>query len=106
MATPLSGLTGLYGPSDNEPHGTTGRDLDQQGTPADPRHAVSGDASHDRPYAGTAYEPEIEWDDSWLGEPGPGYVQDATPTSHAAPYPRGVEEDLTVYAEQMQILHG
>jgi hypothetical protein len=106
MAAPLSGLTGLYGPSDNEPHGQTGRDRDQQGTPADPRHAVWGDASHELPYAGTAYAPELPWDQSWDSEPDPGQIQNTTPTSHAAPYPRGVEEDLVTYADQMGIIHG
>lgn len=101
----LAGLTGLYGPVE-QPHGTTGRPVTDWGVPVDKRHATPGDSSGERPYGGTSYgQDEIP-----VGEvhstPPPGEDLDRTPTSHAAPYPRGATQDPLVAAEQMRTLHG
>jgi hypothetical protein len=104
---PLAGMTGLNGPVDNDPHGTTKRDPSNWGGPVDPRHAIPGDSSHEPRYAGTPYAP----DSLVLGTTPPlasmpGHVRDQTPRSHAAPWPRGIETDDVVAGEQSQILHG
>ena len=104
---PLAGLTGLYGPQGG-PYGQTGRNPSEWGTPPDPRHATPGDASGELPYKGTGYGQDAQV----LGEAPAGYggprgsVQDATPSVHSAPYPRGVEQDPVVAAETSAILHG
>jgi hypothetical protein len=108
VASALAGLTGLYGPPE-EPHGTTGRPVEDWGTPADPRHAISGDSSRERRTAGTGYgqEPDFaEVGDLQPWQTPPGAVWDHTPSSHAAPYPRGAQQDPVLAAEQLQQLHG
>lgn len=109
MAAPLAGMTGLYGPADNVPHGSTGRDPSNWGGPADPRHAVWG-AETERSYQGTAYEqdPALKGGPVPLGGPR-GEVIDRTPSVHSAPYPRhpaGEELGYLEAAEQMRVLHG
>lgn len=106
---PLAGLTGLYGPADNVPHGTTGRDASNWGTPADKRHSTPGDSSKELSYAGTAYGQDDdllggrEWESA---PPASDVILDSTPDVHSAPYPNGIEHDLVEAAAQMRILHG
>lgn len=106
MAGPLAGMTGLNGPVDNTPHGNTERDPSNWGTPTDPRHAIPGDSSHMPRYAGTPYPPDIPQGQTPPLETERGQLRDQTPRSHAAPWPRGIETDDVVAAEQNQILHG
>lgn len=109
MATPLAGLSGLYGPRDPEAHGRTGRDPSMWGVPADPRHAIPGDSAlGDYHYHGTAYgptDPAIVGDDP-APETGAGEVFDHTPNVHSAPYPNGVEQDPCVWSMASTELHG
>lgn len=109
MATPLGGLTGLYGPQDPQAHGSTGRDPTNWGLPADPKHGIPGDANlGEYDYHGTAYgptDPEIIAPDP-VGEVAGGEVFNHTPPVHSAPYPAGVEQDPCVWSEASADLHG
>lgn len=107
MAGPLKGLTGLYGPVDNQPHGNTIRDPDNWGGPVDARHHIPGDSSHAPNYAGTPYAPDpaVPSAPPTLSST-PGHIRDHTPRSHAAPWPRGIEDDLVASGETMRTLHG
>jgi hypothetical protein len=107
MAAPLAGMTGLYGPPEL-PHGQTGRDPTNWGTPPDRRHAIPGDSSGERPYGGTSYgqAPELPAAAPSGAAAPTGEQGDRTPTVHSAPYPRGIAHDPLIVAEQMRELHG
>lgn len=104
----LKGLSGLAGFGTQTPYGEEGRDPKEWGTNPDTRHGVPGDASaasHEL-YQGTRYGPVVDQDEDTDSTPPAGYVLDSTPDTHAAPYPRGIQHDLVVAAEQMRELHG
>lgn len=106
MAAPsLGGLTGLYGPE--VPHGQQGRDPSNFGTGPDPSHKIPGDQSQASQALaqGTRYGPVVEVGDDVDSTPAAGEVFDTTPDSHAAPYPRGIEQDPVAAALQYQALH-
>lgn len=102
---PLAGVTGLYGPPEG-PHGQTGRDPSNWGGPADRRHAIPGDSSHERPYGGTSYGQDAELPAEVIYGAPTGEQGDMTPNVHSAPYPAGITHDPLVAAEQMRLLHG
>lgn len=109
--TPLAGLTNLYGGRNpEEPRGVTGRPASDWGTSADSRHAQPGDTAHEKNTRGTSYGPDtgvpVYGTESITAIAPGGFVYDHTPTSHAAPFPAGLQQDLTVYAEQSRALHG
>lgn len=100
----LQGLTGLYGAVE-EPHGETGRPASNWGTPADPAHAVPGDA-HPKPTTGRVYGSEISTDHEVESVPLPGLLVNDTPDVHSSPYPTGLTHDPLVASDQMRRLHG
>lgn len=104
-AAPLQGLSSLYGPAGPQAE-STGRDPQEWGRPADPRHRIPGDSSHNRPYEQRVYGGEIATDDEVASTPLPGLVVDTTPDVHAAPFPAGATQDPLIAAEQMRLLHG
>jgi hypothetical protein len=106
--TGLKATTGLYGPVDDQIHGSTVRDPANWGGPVDPRHHIPGDSSREPDYAGTPYPPPAP--QIIAVQPGlsrtPGHLRDQTPRSHAAPYPRGIQTDPVLAADASAILHG
>lgn len=108
MATPLAGLSGLYGKTNPEqPIGVTGRPETDWGTPADSRHGVPGGDAHEKNTRGTGYGPEQGFPSEFNGSEAPrGDIWDSTPTSHAAPFPPGAQQDLVAYSDTMRTLHG
>lgn len=107
MPGPLAGMTGLHGPVDNQPHGTTERDPTNWGTVVDSRHALPGDSSHMPPrYVATPYASGVPAGENPPLSSMPGELRDQTPRTHAAPWPRGIETDQVVAGQASQILHG
>ncbi|MGH2866766.1 MAG: hypothetical protein ACRDNK_04240 [Solirubrobacteraceae bacterium] len=106
MATPLAGLTGLYGPTDNQPHGGTVRDPSEFGVPVDARHASTDRYTDEHAYAFGVYGQQVDAQPWEFSTSDSGYVWDKTPVSHAAPFPRGAEQDLSLVGEQSAQLHG
>lgn len=105
MAGPLAGLTGLYGPE--VPHGTTGRDPSEWGTPVDEQHGQPGGATG-LPTKGGQYpqDPALVGEGIDPAAMPSGQVQDQTPVSHAAPVVRGLEQlDDFDAAAASQALH-
>lgn len=103
---PLGGLNGRYGAGG--PYGQTGT-VENYGRPADPRHAIGGEASAPvmRKYSFPTYE--VLGDITDVGEltgAGSGVVYDHTPQSHAAPWPRGIPVSQETWGEALETLHG
>jgi hypothetical protein len=115
MATPLAGLQPLLRSVDTRPELTAEQ---QQGGPADPRHGqglatglptqypwevLAGVAQHG-PYGNEAQL--VGAADGWIPPAGnasqdPGF--DATPRTHAAPWPKGVEQSVDPDAVARQL---
>lgn len=106
MAGPLAGMTGLNGPVDNTPHGSTERDPTNWGTVADPRHAIPGDSSHMPRYVATPYPSDVPTGAMPVLSAEPAHLRDRTPRTHSAPWPRGLQTDLVAAGEASRVLHG
>jgi hypothetical protein len=93
---PLAGLTGFNAQA---PDATDEGVLEAHGGPVDPSHGTYGQdfvptwpAGYGSGYDGTQYGPDIALDPRDYQAGASGHGADETPTAHASPYPRGIQQ--------------